>query len=159
MAADSTRLVVNISDDPRLRYNSTIIKRKVEVRSWGPEIDREITIRMIIKFYANSAGAYGSDAVTAINADATLTAEQKDWQRQTFADREVNYSTRGRWVLADGTPVAEGTSNAITELEYWQRFTLDNVNAITDMNYGAFAAVYAIATAMIQRLDTLKILG
>lgn len=159
MAADNTLITVNLSDDPKLKYNTTAIKRKALVNYWATESDKEIRIRMTLRFYASNAGAYGAEAIAGINADNTLTAEQKAWQRETFKDREINYTTRGRWVLANGTPVPEGTQDAITELEYWQGFSLDNVAAITDMNYGAFASVYAIATAMIQRLDTLKVLG
>lgn len=159
MAADNTLITVDLSDDPKLRYGTTIIKRRALVQAWGTEADREIRIKLLVRLFANSAGAYGADAITGINADASITADQKARQREIFKDQEVSYTTRGRWVLANGTPVAEGTANAITELEYWQGFTLDQVTAITDMNFGAFSAVYAIATAMVQRLDTLKILG
>lgn len=159
MAADNTLITVNLSDDPRLKYNGTSIKRRAFITFWATDIDKEIRMHLTLKFYADNAGAYGADAETAINGDATLTAEQKAYQKDTFKDRVVIYTTRGRWVLPDGTPVPEGTTNAITELEYWQGFTLDNVAAITNMNYGAFAAVYAIASAMVQRLDVLKILG
>jgi len=158
MAADNTLTIVDLSDDPKLRYNSTLIKRRALVQSWTTESDKEIRIKLLIRFYANNAGAYGAEAADAINADA-ITAEQKAWQRETFRDREINYTTRGRWVLADGTPVPEGTANAITELAYWQTFKLDDVQPITDMNFKALSAVYAIATAMIQRLDMLKVLG
>lgn len=157
--ADNTLITVNLSNDPRLRYNTTQIKRKAFIHSWIVEMDKEIRIRMTLKFYANNAGEYGVDAETAINNDTTLTGEEKAYQKDTFRDREITYTTRGRWVSITGTPVPEGTADAITELEYWQGFSLDNVQAITDMNYGAFAAVYAIASAMIQRLDALKVLG
>lgn len=159
MAANNTLITVDLSDDPKLRYGTTIIKRRALVQQWGTESDREIRMKLLIRLYANNAGAYGVEAIAGIDADATITADQKARQREIFKDQEINYTTRGRWVLANGTPVAEGTANAITELEYWQTFTLDQVQAITDMNFGAFAAVYAIATAMIQRLDSLKILG
>lgn len=159
MAADNTLITVDLSDDPKLRYGTTIIKRRALVQQWGTEADKEIRLKLLIRLYANNAGAYGVDAITGINADATISAEQKAVQRETFKDREINYTTRGRWVLSNGTPVAEGTANAITELEYWQGFTLDDVTGIEGMTTGAFASVYLIATAMIKRLDALKILG
>lgn len=159
MAADNTLISVDLSDDPRLRYNGTAIKRRAFITLWATEIDKEIRINLTLKFYANNGGAYGADAETSINADNGLTAEQKAYQRQTFADRAIIYSTRGRWVLADGTPVSEGTPNAITELEYWQGFRLDDVPNITDMNFKALDAVYETARAMVQRMDVLKVLG
>lgn len=162
MAADNTLITVNLRDDPKLKYGTTAIKRKAFVQSWATEMDKEIRIKLTMKYYASNAGAYGADAETSINADGSLTAEEKAYQKETFKDREFNYTTRGRWVDVSGNPVAEGTLNAITELQYWQSFKLDDVTTpvnIPDMNFGAFAAVYAIASAMIARLDTLKILG
>lgn len=159
MAADNSFITVNLSDDPRLKYNNTIIKRKALVRWWGTQSDKEIRLALTIRYYANNGGNYGVDAISGINADNALSDSQKAWQRQTFADRQLEYSTQGSWVDTNGNPVAEGTPGAITELEYWQGFTLAQVPGITSTSVGAFAGVYLIATAMIQRLDTLKMLG
>lgn len=157
--ADNTLITINLSDDPKLKYGTTSIKRKALVKSWATESDKEISMRLTVKYYASNAGAYGSDSQTAILADASITPEQRAWQAETFKDREIFYSTRGKWVSVTGVPVAEGTAGAITELEYWQGFPLSSVAGISSTAVGAFAAVYLIATAMIQRMDVLKVLG
>lgn len=157
-AQDTTPITVNIRDNAKLQFGGSAVKMKAVVLQFRTEATKEFIMHLSIQMYANNAGAYGGKITDLISADETLSAEEKKELLDRFRDREVIYTTQGKWVNANGDPVASDAVGARSELEYWQSFKMNNValGMTSASTQGALDAIYKIQIAIITKLNLRK---
>lgn len=159
MAADSTPIIVTLSDNAKLQWNGSFVKMKALVRQFNPIINtsKDFYIAVDIQFYENLSGSYGSKITDLISADGTLTSDQKTSLLSIYGDKFFEHFTVNNFCDASGNIVAPGTAGATTEIAYWQQFLLNQVAGITAITtQGAFDAIYKIVQALVAKMNTRK---
>ena len=159
-AQDLTPITVNIRDNARLQYNGAAVKMKAVVLQFRPvtESSKDFVLHLSIQMYENNAGAYGSKITELIRNDNTLSDEEKIELTERYRDREVIYSTAGKYVDANGNPVASDAVGAMPELLYWQNFKMNNLalGMTSASTQGAMDAIYKIINAIVTKLNIRK---
>jgi hypothetical protein len=160
IAQDLTPITVNIRDNARLQWGGAVVKMKAVVLQFRPvsEQSKDFVLHLSIQMYENNAGAYGSKITDLISADVTLTADEKTDLLDRYRDREVIYSTAGKYVDATGERVASDAPGAIPEIQYWQTFKMNNaaLGMTSASTQGALDGIYKIAIAIVNKLNARK---
>lgn len=159
VAQDFTQIVVNVRDNARLQFNGSAVKMKAVVIDFSPvtQTTKEFCIKLSIQMYENIGGSYGQPIISVINADATLSAEEKADLLERYADKIIFYSTANRWVNVSGDNVHLTTPGAIPEIQYWQTFKLNQVAGMGSIStQGALDAQYLTIRAIILKLNSRK---
>lgn len=167
MALDSSPIVINLPDNPRLQWGSAAVKQRAVVLTWQPVINgsKEFYIKVKIQNWSNNAGAYGSLITSLIQADGTLSWDQQQRLIIQYGDWIFEHQSTG--VFCDNTTGAivpqfqqDGvtpTVNAVSEEEYWQQFKLNQVSGVTAIStQGALDSEYKIISAVIAQMTTRK---
>lgn len=158
-AQDTSPIVVNLRDNGALQYNGAYVKMKCIVTDYRPVINagKDFYIAVKIQYYENVSGAYGTYIPTLIQNNATLTAEEKAILLQVYGDKDFNWQTTNKWVDASGNIVPQGTAGAISELQYWQQFKLNQVAGMGTLStQGAVDAQYLIIQAIVNKMNQRK---
>lgn len=158
-AQDQSEIVVNIRDNARLQFNGAAVKQKAAVVSYTPVSGggKDFTIVLRIKMYESNGGNYGSLITELIQADATLSEEEKQDLVIRYADKIIEYSTAGRYVDASGNLVSPLAGGAIPELQYWQAYKLNQVPTMLSLaTQGALDATYKTIQAIIAKMNARK---
>ena len=167
MALDSSPIVINLPDNPRLQWSGASVKQKAVVLAWQPVINgsKEFYIKVKIQNWSNNAGAYGSLITSLIQADGTLSADQQQRLGIQYGDWIFEHQSTGVWCdLTTGAITTQfqqdgitPTVNAVSEAEYWQQFKLNQVSGVTSIStQGAFDSEYKIIAAVIAQMTTRK---
>jgi hypothetical protein len=167
IAQDVSPIVVNLSDNAKLQWNGSNVKMKATVLDYRPVINgtKEFYILVKVSFYENLTGSYGSKITDLINADGTLSNDQKISLLSIYSDRIVDHQTTG--LCADATsgnivPCLQNdgitpTVNAVSEETYWQTFKLNQVSGVTSIStQGAMDAEYKIIQAIVTKMNSRK---
>jgi hypothetical protein len=157
-AQDTTPITVNIRDNAKLQFGGQAVKMKAVVLQFRTEQSKDFVLHLYIQMYANNAGAYGGKITDLITADGTLSAEEKSDLLERYRDREVIYTTAGKYVDSNGEHVASDAPGAQSELAYWQAFKLNNaaLGMTSASTQGALDAIYKIQIAIITKLNSRK---
>lgn len=155
--ADTTPIEVNLSDNARLQWGGSAVKQKCIVLDYRPIINanKDFYIRVRIQYYANNAGTYGGKITDLINADATLSTDQRAQLLQIYNDRIFEWQSTDVCVDVNGDVTA--CPGAMTENAYWQQFKLSQVSGIGSLStQGAFDAEYKIIRALVTKMNSRK---
>ena len=158
-AQDQAPIVVNVRDNAKLQFNGANVKMKATVLLFEPVTSstKDFVIRLSITMFENSAGSYGQPIADLINADATLSPEEKEDLLNRYADKIITYTTSGKYVDVSGNAVTQSTPGAITELQYWQTFKLNQVAGMGSIStQGAMDAQYLTIRAIVLKLNQRK---
>src|SRR6478736_263675 len=166
-AQDSTPIVFNLPDNPRLQWGGLAVKQKAVVLDWRPVLNgtKEFYIKVKIQNWSTSGGTYGSLITSLITADGTLSADQQTRLLIQYGDWYFEHQSTGVW--CDNTTGAITTQfqqdgvtptvNAVPEEAYWQQFKLNQVSGMGSLTtQGAFDSEYKIIQAVIAQMTTRK---
>lgn len=155
---DNAPIVVNVRDNPKLQFNGAAVKVKAVIDYFHIDRTKDFQIGLTLEFYVNNSGAYGPLVVSVIAADTVnLTADERAGLIATYGNRQIVYSTAGKYVNAAGDIVTAGAPGAIPELQYWQTFKLNQVAGMGTLStQGAMDAQYLILKAIINKLNSRK---
>lgn len=159
-AQDQSPIVINVRDNARLAFNGVAVKQKATVINYSPVVNttKDFLITVVITYYVNNGGAYGSSVLSAIAADNNLSVEEKESLTTQFQDRLFTYTTSGRHTDINGNLVSTSTPSAIPEIQYWQSFKLNNASLgmTSASTQGALDAEYKIVAAIVTKMDSRK---
>ena len=157
---DLTPIVINIRNSAKLQWNGVAVKQKIRVLNVAFIRDgqKEFYFNIYLERYENIGGVYGSKITDLILADGTLSAEEKADMLTVYGDKEISYTTNGKFTDVNGNLVASDSVGAIPELQYWQAFKMNNVtlNMTSASTQGGLDGIYKIITAIVNRMDGRK---
>ena len=155
-----SQVKVDIRNNAKLEWEGAKVKQKFHVLYYAPvfEGSQDFVIRGVIEMYANNAGAYGGYIPDLIQADTTLSSEEKEDLVVRYGNKEVPYTTAGKYTDVNGNRVTATTPGAIPELQYWSGFKLNHASLgmTSASTQGALDAQIKILTAIVKRLDLRK---
>ena len=157
---DLTPIVINIRNSAKLQWNGVAVKQKIRVLNVAFVRDgqKEFYFNVHLERYENNGGAYGSKITDLISVDTLLSIEERADLLTVYGDKEIQYTTNGKFTDANGNLVANDVVGAIPELQYWQAFKMNNValNMTSASTQGGLDGIYKIIVAIVNRMDGRK---
>jgi len=163
IAGYSQQLVVNVSDNTVLQYNSAFVKQKVSLLDFKyPTTSAgDFYIKVSVSFFQNNSGAYGAkltDLITTAVNNQTISSERGNRLFQSYGDQVVEYTSVGKCVdaLATGNLIPCPTVNPISDASYWNQFFENQIAgmAATTATQPALGAIGLIQKAIITQMNT-----
>jgi hypothetical protein len=157
---DNSPIIVEVRNSAKLQWNGAAVKQKIRVLdvAFIRNGQKEFYFHGYLERYENNGGAYGSKITDLISADSTLSAEEKADLLNVYGDKEIAYTTNGKYSDANGNLVSSDTPGAIPDLQYWQSIKMNNaaLGMTSASTQGALDGIYKIIDAIVDRMNARK---